>query len=142
MKIWKDFAGNTGAATTTWKYHPQRGWLDNKRYDDDKGPNYEYWPSGRLKKRTWARGITTNYAFNNAGDLESVDYSDATPDVTFQHDRRGRVGVAASVSDAMSFTHNSPGQLESHSLDLGALGVLAVQVLHCLARLNNRTCCE
>jgi hypothetical protein len=32
-----------GVAITTWNYHAQRGWLDNKRYADGIGPDYTYY---------------------------------------------------------------------------------------------------
>lgn len=38
-------------AITTWNYDPQRGWLSSKRYADNQGPNYTYYPSGRLHTR-------------------------------------------------------------------------------------------
>jgi YD repeat-containing protein len=43
-----------------------------------------------LASRTWARGVTTTYTYNDAGDLSALDYSDATPDVAYHYDRRGR----------------------------------------------------
>ena len=67
LKTWQDFAGSSGTATTTWNYHSQRGWLDNKRYHDNYGPDYAYSAAGRLQTRTWARGsprLTTSYAYS------------------------------------------------------------------------------
>ena len=57
--------------------------------------------------RTWARTVagadlTTTYAFNTAGELSAVDYSDATPDVAaIAYDRLGR---QTSVTDAAART--------------------------------------
>ena len=91
MKTWQDFANNTNAAVTTWLYDEQRGWLADKRYQDNKEPDYTYSAAGRLQTRTWARGITTTYAYNNAGDLASVSYNDNnTPATTTTFDRLGR----------------------------------------------------
>jgi RHS repeat-associated protein len=79
----------TGFASTKWNYNPSRGWLDNKRYDDDKGTDYTYTSAGRLKTRTWARGVTTIYSYDQ-GQMVSTDYSDSTPDVVYTYDNFGR----------------------------------------------------
>ena len=60
MKTWQGFAANSGAAVTTWNYNQYRGWLDNKRYDDNTGPNYTYTAAGRL-----ASGEATGQAAGN-----------------------------------------------------------------------------
>jgi hypothetical protein len=73
MTTWKDFAAKTGAATTTWNYDANRGWLSSKRYPDNKGPDYTYSAAGRLRTRSDTfRGVTTTYNYNWAGDLASV----------------------------------------------------------------------
>ena len=89
MKTWQNFNARTGDAVTTWKYN-ERGFPTNKVYADGKGPHYQYTPAGRLYQRTWARGITTTYTTNTAGEIASIDYSDGTPDVTYTFDRLGR----------------------------------------------------
>ena len=72
-------------------YNPYRGSLGSKEYPDNTGPSYTYYPSGRLHERTWARNsLKTTYAYNAAGQLTSIDYSDSTPDVNYTYDRRGR----------------------------------------------------
>lgn len=64
MKTWQNYAGTSGAATTTWKYHSRRGWLYAKRYADPAtgtetansvGPDYKYTKGGRLFQHFWAR---------------------------------------------------------------------------------------
>src|SRR5436190_558056 len=57
MKTYKNLAANSGVATTTWNYDAYRGWLSSKVYDDSHGPSYDYTPAGRLRTRTWARGV-------------------------------------------------------------------------------------
>ena len=81
MTNWTTFAA-AGERVTTWNYDLYRGWLTNKTYADGQGPIYSNTPAGRLARRTWVRGITTDYAYNEAGDLETVNYSDTTPDVS------------------------------------------------------------
>lgn len=44
-----------------------------------------------MATRTWAREITTSYAYNPAGDLAAVNYDDnQTPGTTHTYDRRSR----------------------------------------------------
>jgi RHS repeat-associated protein len=91
MTTWQDFAGQTDAAVTEWIYDPQRGWLDKKYDADHKYVDYDYTPAGRLKARTWSRGISTTYEYNNAGQLASTDYSDDTPDIAYDYYRYGQI---------------------------------------------------
>src|SRR6266567_3299580 len=74
MKTWTNFTSNLGAATTTWNYNTNRGWLDNKRYPDNTGPSYTYTLAGRLQTRLWARGTNTRL-YDDASDLLSESYN-------------------------------------------------------------------
>jgi RHS repeat-associated protein len=128
LTTWQNFAGDTGKAVTTWNYHAQRGWLENKRYPDNAGPSYTYKPSGRLLTRTWARtpAITTTYSYNAAGDLSGTDYSDTTPDVTLLYDRAGRPKTLTDGSGARTLGYHASGQLEDETYTSGLLNGLAV----------------
>ena len=53
----------TGAAATTWTYSPTTGQLLSKQDATLNGPSYTYTPAGRLKTRTWARGVHTRYDY-------------------------------------------------------------------------------
>ena len=66
LTTWQDYnpASHTGAgaAVTTWDYHSQRGWLENKRYQNNQGPSYTYTAAGPVpphlgshRRRTAAR---------------------------------------------------------------------------------------
>jgi RHS repeat-associated protein len=95
MTNWSTFnpaGGGAGERVTTWFYSTTRGWLDKKVYagETDTSVDYQYWPSGRLYKRYWERGTNTTYTYNYAGELQTIDYSDSTPDVSYTYDRRGR----------------------------------------------------
>ncbi len=115
----KTLAAGTGV--TTWNYDPQRGWLTSKVYDDGHGPSYTYSSAGRVRTRTWARGVVTEYSYDTAGELVGIDYSDATPDVTFDLDRRGRViGVSDAAGDHV-FAFNSFDQITSETITGGIL---------------------
>ncbi len=89
MKTYRD--ENGAGDLTQWQYDLATGLVTNKVYADGKGTTYTYTPDGKLARRTWARGIATDYGYTTSGELEAVDYSDATPDVTYTHDRLGRV---------------------------------------------------
>lgn len=119
MTTWQDFAGNTGAATTTWAYDPASGRLVAKRYADNKGPSYAYTPGGRLLTRTWARNIATTYAYNNAGQLAGVDYADSTPDVTLTRDRAGRVMTIADAAGTRTLDYSTDGRLDLETFNTG-----------------------
>ena len=94
--------------TTTWLYDPATGLLVQKLYEDGKGTSYTYTPDGKLATRTWARGVVTEYGYDALGSLLSVNYSDATPDVTYTYDRIGRQlsAIAAGVSTNL-FTYST-----------------------------------
>ena len=118
MVTWKDFPAGA-SNVTTWTYNPNRGWLDNKRYSDNLGPDYEYTTAGRLHKRIWARGsprIATVYGYTSGGDLNLIDYSDATPDVSFQFDRQGRrvSNTANGITTTVYFDINGLPRGESY----------------------------
>ena len=56
-----------------------------------KDPTYQYDAAGRLTQRTWARGAVTDYTWNNAGQLHTVQYpASTTPGVINSYDRSGR----------------------------------------------------
>ena len=76
---------------TRWDYDEATGLLLDKRYADGKGPSYAYSPEGRLARRTWARGVTTNYVYDDFDSLVSKTYSDETPSVSLGYDAHGRL---------------------------------------------------
>ncbi|MGV3773415.1 MAG: hypothetical protein ACO1QB_10975, partial [Verrucomicrobiales bacterium] len=121
MKTWKTFATGTGAATTTWNYDSYRGWPSGKMYADANGPTYTYKSSGRLNTRSWDRGVTTTYAYNNFGDLSGVTYSDTTAGVTYTYDRLGRKKTIVKNSMTTTFAYNDAGQVLSESYSGGTL---------------------
>lgn len=132
------FAGTTGKATTTWNYHPQRGWLASKVYPDAttglaapaSAVSYLRYPSGQLRQRTWARTptVTTDYTYNLAGQLAGIDYSDTTPDLTaVQYDRLGRRISATDAAGTVTTGYTGlTALLEDESYSGGVLDGLAL----------------
>ncbi|MBK1884429.1 RHS repeat-associated core domain-containing protein [Luteolibacter pohnpeiensis] len=78
-----------GFAKTNWNYDLNRGLLLSKRDNADKGATYKYTAAGRLKSRTWERGVLTTYGYTH-GLLTTKDYSDDTLDVSIIYDAFGR----------------------------------------------------
>jgi RHS repeat-associated protein len=97
--------------TTRWEYDPS-GVLLRKIYADENKTTYTYDIAGRLATRVWARGITTSYGYT-AGQLTSIDYSDATPDVSATYNRLGQLltanqsGAATSLDADYTFGYNA-----------------------------------
>ncbi|HEX5218407.1 MAG TPA: hypothetical protein VFZ59_02480, partial [Verrucomicrobiae bacterium] len=125
MTNWGGFAAGSGTRVTAWHYHPCRGWLTNKVYNDGNGTKYSYTAAGRLENRLWARGTNTTYSYNHFGDLSGTSYNDgATPAVTYTYDRRGRQRTASKGSDSWEFFYTAGGQLLSEAGTGGTLNGL------------------
>lgn len=107
MTTWQNYAGNTGAAITTWTYDPARGFLTGKTYADGQGLRLAYTAAGRLATRTWARGVASSYTYNNAGEIISTVYSDGTPSVTATYDREGRPWTVTDASGKLTRTYDN-----------------------------------
>ncbi len=138
MTTWQDFASAAGAAVTTWNYNSARGWLDNKRYADNTGPTYLYKPSGRLLRRTWARGVQTNYAYNAVGRPTGMTYSDGTPAATLAYDRAGRPKTITDGSGIRTLSYDASGQLKDEDYTAGQFATLGVhRTFDALQRLNS-----
>src|SRR6266511_2868972 len=129
MTNWTTFSG-AGERTNIWTYDQYRGWLTSKHYPDGWGPSYFYYPSGRLEERVWARGFSTVYYYNNAGDLSSVDYGDTTPDLSYTYDRRGRVKTIIQGSSTNTFYYNDASQLMGEIYTNGTLSGLTITNLY------------
>jgi YD repeat-containing protein len=127
MTNWSNYSGGTGTRVTTWNYDGYRGFLTSKTYDNSTpGPSYVYTAAGRLASRTWARGITTTYGYNIAGDLATVVYSDTTPDVTNTYDRLGHPIQISGTNSTESLAYNLANELLSESYSGGLLNGLSV----------------
>ncbi len=127
MTTWKDYAGSSGAATTTWEYDAYRGFLQHKEYADGQGPSYTYTAGGRLATRTWARDdLTTTYTYDTGGTLTNVAYSDSTSPITYVPDRQGRPVSIVQGDTTITRVYNDVGDLLSESYTGGPLDGLGV----------------
>ncbi|WP_144686707.1 RHS repeat domain-containing protein [Desulfobotulus alkaliphilus] len=90
------FPQDPNGDTTSWIYDEATGLLLAKRDAEGRDVTYQYDAAGRMSSRTWARqeagaDLVTTYAYDGAtGDLLGVNYSDATPGVTFTYNRLGQ----------------------------------------------------
>ncbi|MGE9269593.1 MAG: RHS repeat-associated core domain-containing protein, partial [Verrucomicrobiales bacterium] len=114
--------GISGAAVTIWIYDPQRGWLDRKEYNNGEGTDYTYTPAGRLETRTWARGVVTSYGYDYAGRQSTVDYSDATPDISYTYTRAGQPDTVADAAGTWDFDYDADLRLDTETLPGGYFG--------------------
>lgn len=110
MITWNNFAARTGVAITRWIFN-DRGFLTAKVYDDSRGTTNTYTPAGRPRTRVWARGITTTYETNAAGQVFATVYSDGTPAVTNYFDRLGRVTNIVSGTESQFLTYSESGRV-------------------------------
>ena len=115
MTTYRDESSGVGD-TTTWAYDEASGVLLSKIYADGKGLTYTYTDDGRLATRTNARGIVTTYTYDTWGQLLSVDYADATPDIAYTYDAMGRQTSASDAAGVTTFTYDATGQLTSEQV--------------------------
>ncbi len=111
--------------TTTWLYDIASGSMTNKIYADGKGPSYSYSPDGKLAQRTWARGIVTDYMYDNWGSLTNTVYSDNTPTISLAYDVLGRQIEAQDAAGITTFFYDAVGSLTNETV-IGVAGTNAI----------------
>lgn len=136
LTTWQNYPGTP--AVTKWVYDSSSGRLTQKLYADQKGPQYTYSAAGRVQTLTWARGVTTSYAYDNAGMTSGTSYSDGTQAVTITRDR---VGGSQTVTDAAGtriISYTADGQIKDDALDPGGIfaGMHVVRGYDSLLRRN------
>lgn len=133
MKTYRGGSGWTGstwpaspgtADTTTWAFHEPTGSLSSKTDASSHVVSYTYTQAGQIARRTWARGVYTDYTYSaTTGELTFVNYSDSTPDITYSYNRLGKNSSIVDVTGTRTFNYNLGGTLELQSEDLpGYLG--------------------
>lgn len=112
---WPGTAGDPD--TTTWTYDASTG-LNNQKIDDaGRIITYTYTGSGQLNVRTWARGVTTDYDYDtNTGELTSANYSDSTPDITNDYNRRGLLDTVTDFTGQRTFDYCDCGKVTGEQL--------------------------
>ena len=97
----------------------------SKRHADGKVPRYDYTPDGKLARHTWARGIVTDYTYDNVGRLVSTTYSDDTPTVSLACNRAGRQVEAHDAAGVTTFAYDAFGANTNETV----VGVAGTNVL-------------
>ena len=129
--------GGALAATTTWEYSAERGWLKRKRYHNSElGPVYSYTGGGRLKTRA-RNGVTTTYTYqfeaggaggaNKSDDPRTIAYSGGTAGVDLTHYRNGSVHTASRAGVTTTYQYNLAGQVEREAWAGGDLDQKSVR---------------
>ena len=103
--------GPNSGDVTTWLYDVASGGMTNKVYADGKGPTYSYTPDGKLSRRVWARGIITEYTYDDWNNLTSTTYSDGTPTIALVYNALGRQTEAQDAAGITTFLYDSFGSL-------------------------------
>ena len=116
MTTWRELGNASTAAVTSWVYDQARGWLTAKLYANNTGPSYGYTLGGRLKTRTWARGITRTNIYNLAGELAGARYSTGTPEISYGRDRWCRVNAIENGAVAITRTSTVGGLLTGEAV--------------------------
>ena len=118
--------GPDSGDVTTWLYDEASGAMTNKVYADGKGPTYSYTPDSKLTQRTWARGIVTDYSYDNWGNLTNTVYSDGTPTASLAYDALGRQIEAHDAAGITTFLYDSFGSLNNETV-IGVAGTNTIE---------------
>ena len=122
MTTYRDESLGPGSGdVTTWLYDEASNCMTNKVYADGKGPKYSYTPDGKLSRRIWARGITTDYAYDGWGNLTNMVYSDNTPAISLVYDALGRQTEAHDAAGMTTFLYDTFGSLTNETV-IGVAG--------------------
>ncbi len=115
--------GSPGAGNVvTWNLDPATGAVTSKIYPDSSSVGFTYNARGQTKTRTWARTptVTTTYNYfdssgNLTGELQNIDYSDSTPDVSFTYTRFGALATVADAAGTRTFNYRSDLKLDNET---------------------------
>jgi RHS repeat-associated protein len=77
--------------------------------------SYTYDGYGRVATYTSGRGVTETYRYDDLDRVLEVDYSDATPSVTYTYDDRGSIDTRTDASGATDYGHDPLGRLTSRT---------------------------
>lgn len=115
-----------GGDTTQWVYDQASDLLDRKTYADNSSVAYQYDAGNFLDSKTNARGQVCDYAFDGAGQLTGITYSDGTPAVNNTYDRAGRTKTITDASGTRTVTWTIRDQMEDETYTSGALAGIGI----------------
>jgi RHS repeat-associated protein len=82
-------------------------------YADDKYLTFGYDGAGLLSEYTNARGTAINYTYDQNHNLLGMDYSDSTPDVTYEYDDYNRVTRRTDGVGTYQYAYDANSRLTS-----------------------------
>jgi RHS repeat-associated protein len=100
---------------TSWEYDLQGRVTKEIRAN---GAEFDYTyeeTTSRLETVTDPKEIVSTFEYFLDNRLKEKSYSDATPEVTFTYDYRGRLATAANGTDTLSWTYDRKGRVLSES---------------------------
>ena len=116
----------TTSGTTTWAYDPESGFLLSKADADEKTVEWTHTLAGRVDTRTGARNLVTDYGYDDAGRLSSINYSDSTPDVGIVYNQRNRPSQISDAAGTRVPQYSAAGQFEGETITGGVLDGFSV----------------
>ncbi|HWA09836.1 MAG TPA: RHS repeat-associated core domain-containing protein [Opitutaceae bacterium] len=106
------------ADTTTWAYDAATGTLTSKTDAQSHAVTYTYNTRAQLSTRTWARGVTTSYAYDTAtAEQRDIVYDDSTPALHYYYNRLGQVSQVDDLTGTRLLEHCICGKLVGETLD-------------------------
>ena len=127
MMTYRDESLGPGSGdVTTWLYDEASGAITNKLYADGKGTTYSYTFDGKLSRRIWARGITTDYTYDGWNNITNTVYSDDTPTVSLAYDAFDRQIETHDAAGVTTFAYDSFGSITNETV-IGAAGTNTVE---------------
>lgn len=103
---------------TTWTIDSASGLTTAKNDPAGHSVTYSYSVDGKLIKRIWARGLTTQYSYDQAtGNLLKIDYTDTTPDVVYTYNRLNFLETVQDAAGQRTFSYNSQFALTHETIN-------------------------
>ncbi len=105
------------ADTTTWAYDPASGVLLGKTDAANRTVSYAYNTRFLPTARTWARGVTTTYAWDNqTAELLIIGYPTGTTNLTSQYNRLGQLKQVDDPTGTRYLDYCACGKLSQETL--------------------------
>jgi hypothetical protein len=105
-----------------WIFHLVTGRLEAKKIAGAITAAFTYTPGVRILTKTGGRNLSTSYAYNSAGQVQSVAYSDGlTPNVVMTYRRSGEVHTVTHAGSTYTYDYGLPGEMEQTSITGGVL---------------------
>ncbi|MBT62874.1 MAG: hypothetical protein CML13_06645 [Puniceicoccaceae bacterium] len=103
----------------------EAGVSEGKDFASGAGVSFRSSRAGRPDYFRNGRGINADYGYDNSGFLDSISYSDGTPDVNFGRNDLGLVDSISDASGSLSLTYNKTS-LDQEIWNSGELGGFTV----------------